>query len=115
MLVEEITKINQHIEVIVKVIIPAIIGVGIKLAVEMKKKGTRISFLNGFVSFFIGVGGAWICKDLVQNTFPEDYVPVAFAFIAIMADKIAEYLIYEFKIDLFVINLIENIFKSKKQ
>lgn len=115
MLAEEINKLDSHIEVIVKIIIPAIVAVGIKLAVEMKKKGTRMSVINVMLSMFIGVGGAWLSKDLVQATIPEKYIHLAIGFIAIMTDKIAEYLIYEFKIDEFIINVINQIFKRKEE
>lgn len=113
MLVEEIGKLEQHLKVIIKVIVPAIIGVVIKLGVEMKKNGGKISFLNASSSFCMGIGVVWLCRDLVQNTFPEDIIPIVFAFLAIIVDKLAEFLIYEFKVDTFVINLIQNLFKRK--
>lgn len=84
----------------VKLIFPAFVAVAVKIAIEMKKNNTRMSFLNICLSMLIGVGGAWLSSGLVQKHFGPEYIPVAIAVIAIMSEKIGEWLIYKFNVDI---------------
>ena len=111
---------NEVLQFILKIIIPAMFGVGIKIAIEMKKDKTKVSFFNVCLSMFIGVAGAYISSGLVQKTFSYEYHSIVIAFIAIIADKIAEYVIYKLDIDTFltaffngVFDTISNTFKRK--
>lgn len=111
---------NEVSQLILKIIIPAILGVGIKLAVEMKKNKTKISLFNVCSSMFVGIGGAYISSGLIQKELPLEYQSIAIAFIAIITDKVAEYAIYKMEIDLFltsltngIFDLISNTFKRK--
>lgn len=111
---------SDFFQFFVKFIIPAICGIGIKVAIEMKKDKTKVSFFNVCLSMFIGVAGAYIFSALVQKNFGGEYQPVVIAFIAIITDKIAEYIIYKWNVDIFLsalfdglFDLISNTFKRK--
>lgn len=101
---------NEYTQFFVKIIIPAVLGVGMKVAIEMKKDKTKISFTNIALSMFVGVAGAYICSGLIQSEFDEDFRPMAIAFVAIIADKIAEYIIYRLNIDGFLTALFNGFF-----
>jgi hypothetical protein len=87
---------------LVKIIFPAFLAVGVKIAIEMKKNRSKISMLNVGLSMLIGVGGAYLSSGLVQKNCDEEYVSVVIALIAITSEKIGEFLIYKLKVELFL-------------
>jgi uncharacterized membrane protein len=103
----------------IKIIFPAFLAVGLKIAIEMKKTKSKISFLNVFLSMLIGVGGAYLSSRWVQSAFNEDFIPIVIALIAITSDKIGEFLIYKLNVDGFLTALIDafidNITNIKKK
>lgn len=101
---------NDFIQFFLKILFPAFIGVGIKIAVEMKKNKTKISFLNVALSMFVGISGAYLASGLIQKELSYEYHSVAIAFIAIISDKIAEYVIYKMNIDQFLTSFINGLF-----
>lgn len=108
-MVQKITD-SDFFQFCVKFIIPAVFGIGIRVAIEMKKDKSKISFFNVCLSMFIGVAGAVISSGLVQRNFIDDYIPVVIAFIAIITDKIAEYVIYKLNVDIFLSALFDGLF-----
>lgn len=95
-----------------KIIFPAFLAVGVKLAIEMKKNKTKISFFNIGLSMLIGVGGAYISSGLVQKNCTSEYVPIAIALIAITSEKIGEFLIYKLNVDIFLTALVDTFFDA---
>jgi uncharacterized membrane protein len=111
---------SEYTQFFVKIIIPALLGVGMKLAIEMKKNKAKISFINVCLSMFVGVSGAYISSGLIQSELDSKYQSIAIAFIAIISDKVAEYIIYRLNIDGFLtaffngfFDMISNTFKRK--
>ena len=111
---------NEFYIFLVKFIFPAFVAVGIKLAIEMKKNNSRISWFNVALSMIIGVGGAWLSSGIVQKLIDLEYIPVVIAVIAIISEKIGEFFIYRFNVDIYItsiidgfINTISNTFKTK--
>jgi hypothetical protein len=104
-----------------KIIFPAFLAVGVKIAIEMKKNKNKVSLFNIGLSMLIGVGSAYISSDLVMKNFDSENIPVIIALIAITSEKIGEFLIYKLNVDLFLTAIFEgffeylsNIFKIKK-
>lgn len=95
---------------IIKILFPAFVGVGIRLAIEMKKNNTRLSLLNVCLSMTIGVGGAYLSSGAVQKLISPDYVSAVIGIVAIISDKIGEFLIYKFNIDTFLTALVNGFF-----
>jgi len=117
------TKIleSELLQFILKIIFPAFIGVGMKIAIEMKKDSTKVSIFNVCLSMFVGVGGAYLSSGFVQGEIPLQYQSIAIAFVAIISDKIAEFVIYKFNVDIFLtaffdglFSWISNMFKTNK-
>ncbi len=96
---------DEFINVVIKVILPATIGISIKLAVQAQKQ--KITFLRIVLSFITGVGASYISYPIVINNSAKDYIPLLISVIAISSEKIAEYLIYKFNIDYFIGSIIE--------
>lgn len=108
-MVEKIQQSEVYV-FFVKIIFPAFIGVGIKIAIEMKKNKTKISFFNVCASMLIGVGGAYLASGIVQSTFSHTYIPMVIAIIAIISDKIAAFLLFKLNVDLFLTAFFNNLF-----
>lgn len=90
---------------VVKILIPAIVGVGINIAVTSRKK--TMSVLNIIVSLFIGVGVAWLLSGVVLNNFSEVWQPPLIALLAISGEKIASWVIYKWNVDKVIESLID--------
>lgn len=88
-----------------KVLIPAFVGISLKLAVQMKR--TKLSFLNVSLSFITGICVAWLLSNPVKLYVPQDYQAVSIAIIAISGEKIGDFLVYKFRIDDFLGAIVE--------
>ena len=112
---------NEFYIFLTKIIFPAFLAVGIKIAIEMKKNKSRVSFFNIFLSMLIGVGGAWLSSDIVLRNCEQQNVPIVIALIAITSEKIGDFVIYKLNVDMFLTAIVDgffeylsNIFKSRK-
>jgi len=94
----------------IKIFIPAFVGVGIKIAIEMKKDKTKVSLINIVLSMFIGISGAWLLSGMIEDICALHYVPAVIALVAIISDKIGEFIIYKLNIDVFLTALVNNAF-----
>lgn len=94
----------------VKVLIPALIAVSIKIAIDSRKK--TISIFNVIGSIITGVGMAYLFSGIILSTFSEDLIPLMIALVAISGEKIGNWLIYKFNIDTFIEALIEKYYKK---
>lgn len=103
---------NEFYIFLTKIIFPAFLAVGVKLAIEMRKNKTKISFFNIFLSMIIGVGGAYLSSGLVEKYCDIETIPIVIALIAITSEKIGEFLIYKMNIDLFLTALVDTFFDS---
>jgi hypothetical protein len=80
-----------------KVILVAFVAIGIKIAVQIKRE--KMSVMNGILSVFIGVGVAILCGGYILHAFPGYWATIMIAFVTIIGEKLATWLIYEFKVD----------------
>lgn len=91
--------------VVVKILIPAVVGVGINIAVTSRKK--TMSVFNIITSLIIGVGMAWLLSGVVLNNFSVIWQPPLIALVAISGEKIANWIIYKWNIDKLIESLID--------
>ncbi len=112
------TLLEEYDIFIAKIIFPAFLAVGIKLAIEMKKNKTKTSWLNVILSLLIGVGGAYISSDIILDSVDSKWVSVIIAIVAIISDKIGEFLIFKFNVDgfltAFVDIILSNLIRKKE-
>lgn len=93
-----------------KIILPAVIGVSVKLAIQMKMEKTKITAINVFLSLLIGVGSAYLVSDLIKHYFEDKEVVAVVAITAILSEKLGQFIIYKVNIDLFITALIDGFF-----
>lgn len=86
----------------IKIFVPAVVGVSIKLATQVKKE--KMTFLRVVISFVTGVGGAYFIYPFVDN---NEFLPLIIGIVSISAEKIMEFLIYKWNIDYFLTSLME--------
>jgi hypothetical protein len=96
---------------LVKILLPSLVAISIKLAIQSKKKS--VTWFNVITSFIIGIGSAYLCSDLVISTISHDYVPIAIAIITISGEKIGFWLVYKMNVENILEGLLEKI-KNKK-
>jgi len=111
---------NELLAFFTKIIVPAIIGVGIKIAVEMQRENKKISYINVLLSIIIAVGIVYAFSAVVYKHIEEIYVPGVLSLIAMLSKDIAGFIIYKFNVDIFLTSLVNvaqdsivNFFKRK--
>lgn len=91
--------------VVVKILIPGLVGVSINLAIQARKK--TMSVFNLFTSVIIGLSVAWIASPWIFATVEKEYCGAWIAMAALGGDKLANWAITKFNIDRFVELVIE--------
>lgn len=105
--------INNELYIfLTKIIFPAFLAVGVKIAIEMRKTQSKITFFNVVTSMVIGVSGAYLSADLVVKNCDPENVPIYVALIAITSEKIGDFIIYKLNIDSFLIAVADTFFDS---
>ena len=98
---------SDFYQFVTKILIPAFIGISLKVAVQMKR--TKLSFLNVVLSFITGICTAWMFSNLIQDNVPINYQSISIAIIAISGEKIGDWIVYKFRIDDFLSAVFEAI------
>jgi len=91
--------------VVVKIIIPGLVGVSINLAIQARKK--TMSVFNVVTSLIVGLGVAWILSPAITAVVSEEYRPPLIALVALSGDKIATWAIVKFNVDRLINLLID--------
>lgn len=109
-------RIPQELkDLLIKIIIPSLVAISIKLALETRKG--KLSVFNAITSVVIGVGCAYLSSNWVMHTFSDGKIPIVIACITVVGEKIAYWLIYKFDFDVVgdsLINYMIEKYKSKK-
>lgn len=103
---------NDFVTFFTRVLLPAIIAVGMKIAIEVKILKTKVTLFNIFLSMFVGLGMAYLSSDLVMNNFEKEQVSLVFALIAITSEKIVAYLILKMNVDAFMSAILNMVFDT---
>lgn len=93
-----------------KILLPSLVAVSIKLAVQSKKGA--VSWFNVITSFITGIGSAYLTADLVLDSVSSHFVPIAIAIITISGEKIGFYLVYKLNVEFILENLVERMKKK---
>lgn len=102
---------DEFINFFFKVILASLLAISVKLAVQMKKE--KVSIFNAFLSIIIGVGTAAMCGNLVLHYFSSYWATIVIGVITIIGEKIANWLIYTFKVDRLMEDLLKYITRKK--
>lgn len=87
-------------EFFTKILLPAFVGISLKIAVQMKK--TRLSILNVVLSFICGISVAYMFSDLIHLHVPSYYQSICIAIVAISGEKIGDFFVNKFRVDDFL-------------
>ena len=90
---------------IAKILIPSIIAISIKVATQIKRE--KMTVLKVILSFVTGIGCAYFTYPFVFDNVEDNYLPLIVGIVSISGEKIAEYLIYKFNVDLFLTSIID--------
>jgi len=96
---------NPHLfeeayEFLFKIMIPAFVGIAAKVAIQMKNE--KLSIGRVVISFIAGVSCAYFAFPLIENISSKEYLPAFVGLTAISGEKITEWVVYKFKIDIFL-------------
>lgn len=90
-------------ELLFKIIVPAIVALSVKLAIESKHK--KITVLSAFLSFVIAVGIAYLSSGWVLKYFDDTTIPIAC--ITLLGERFVIYFMYKFNIDQVLDGLVQ--------
>ena len=99
---------EEAYQFITKVAIPAMVGVSLKVAIQMRKQ--TVSLASSALSAIVGVSMAYILSSIVETQVPKTYQSMCYATIGISGQQIGEYLVYRMNLDGF----LEAIFSAIK-
>ena len=108
---------EENASFIIKTLYTALVASGIGIAAK-KLSGKKITFITAILSLFIGVGVAFLSHDLIYYYVTEKARTIVVSLTAILGEKIANYLIFKFNVNLFLDAIQEtflNYFKNKKE
>jgi len=90
---------------LLKIIIPALVAVSIKLAIMSQR--TKISTFNIIGSFVIGVGVAYLSGGIILETVAANYVPLVIGVLTLVGEKFAYWLLFTLKVDKMAVSFLE--------
>jgi len=81
----------------VKLLLPALMGLSIKLAILSRKENLTIKKV--LISFVCGIGAAYLFYPFVIDSVSEHWLPLVIAVITISGEKIGTYALYKLKVE----------------
>ena len=102
--------IDEVYQFMFKIMIPAVVGIAAKVAIQMKNE--KISIGRVIISFIAGIACAYFSYPLIEHYTSTRYLPALVGLSAISGEKITEYAVYKFRIDIFIGVLIDAILEK---
>lgn len=96
---------NEIYNFIFKALIPALVAVSLGLAVKAKTQ--RLTMKRVFISYITGVGVSYFAYPLIGYQYFGDFYGAVIGVIALTSEKIMEFLLFRFNVDLFLGSLID--------
>lgn len=105
-------KIDEEVKAFIfKIIVPALVAVGVKLAVMAKHN--KITWFQAISSSVSGIGAAYLSGPLVMQYTTPNSLPLVIAAIAISGEKIGHYFIYKLHVEDIFRGLIDKFLPKK--
>lgn len=92
--------IDEAYEFLFKILIPAFVAVSIKVAIQIKNEG--VNYTRIIISFIAGIGCAYFSFPLIETYTSKEYLSIMIGIVAISGEKITEWFVYKFKVDVFL-------------
>jgi len=90
---------------IVKALTPALIAVSVGLAV--KSKTQKLTVKRVFISYIAGIGASYFIYPFVSSENFGNYTGAIIGIVAITSEKIMEFLLFKFNVDLLLNSLAD--------
>lgn len=94
MIDKEPTILDELYKFLLKILVPSIIAITIKIATQVKRE--KMSFGRILISFIVGIGCAYFVFPFIDE---GRWTPLIVGVVAMSGEKISEYLIYKWDID----------------
>lgn len=101
---------QEFSELVTKILFPAFIIGSVSVMVEIKNNKNRVSWLNAFLSVFIGIGGAYVCSGVIFEYFQGGSVMLVGGAVTLLTEKTVKFIMYKFNIDTFLTALLNSFF-----
>ena len=93
-------KYNEFIEGISKLFPIVFAAVTAKVLIEVKNK--KASILGSLISLFVGLSVTYLVNPYVEITFPKKYYVITIGLVAILSDKIIQFIVFQFDIGIYL-------------
>lgn len=114
MYTQMIEKLDEGVKYfLLKLALPALVAIAVKLAFMAQK--VKLSYVIIILNIIIGVGMVYLCSDLLIMYCSPHLLTIVSAIIAITSEKIAYYMIYKFKIDVFISAFFDTLISKMKK
>lgn len=97
----------------IKVILVAIVAMSIKIAIIMRKE--KITVLNIFLSFVIGIGFAALTGTFILEKCHPSLAPIFIGIATLLGEKIGIWIMYKFNIDALLQDIASYLTKKLKK
>jgi hypothetical protein len=91
---------------VVKMLLPALMGLSIKLAILSRKENLTVKKV--LISFVCGIGAAYLFYPFIADDVSEHWLPLVIAVITISGEKIGTYAMYRLNVERIFDFLIKN-------
>lgn len=113
MIEEEPTVLDELYKFFVKILAPAVIAISIKIATQIKNE--KMTFSRIVISFVVGIGCAYFIFPFVENNIENKYIPLLVGVVAMSGEKISEYIIYKWDVDILITSFLDILITSFKK
>lgn len=88
---------EQFFSFFIKVLIPALVGIALRIAMTMEKE--KITFFKVVLSFISGISFVYLLQYPVKSLVHESWQPLVISLIAMSGESIGRFLITKFNLD----------------
>jgi hypothetical protein len=105
---------QEFSELFIKILFPAFLTVAVGVAIEMKNDRTKVSILNAFLSFVIGVSGAYLASGFIAENYQGGKFTIIVCTVTLLTEKTVKFMMNELKVDVFLTAVAEYAYQKLK-
>jgi len=105
---------QEFSELFVKVLFPAFLTVAVGVAIEVKNDKSKVSMLNAFLSFVIGVSGAYLASGFIAENFKGGAFTIVVCTTTLLTEKTVKFFMNKFNVDLFLTTMMDFLYEKLK-
>ena len=107
------SKYNDILESLLKISPIVFFAVGMKIAIQIQRK--KATVIGSLISIFVGVGMAYLTNDFIIKIASKELYPIILSLIAIVSDKIMEFLVFKLDVGIYIEKLLDLLFDKIKK